>query len=213
MFPSRMDFTPKEWRIIQSHCSPRQVQRFLTSLPYNREPKGATCLSFRGVIKYNHAHCLEAAISAAVIMEQHAYPPLVVSMESQDNLDHVIFLYRCNGLYGAVARSRDLGLHGRRPVFRRVRDLVMSYFDTYIDKTGRITGYALADLRELGSYNWRVSETNVWKVERYLQEIPHRPIYSSDARYQAWHRRYLAFRERYPERPAAYYPNKHLWML
>lgn len=213
MIPSRLDFTNKEWRLIQCHRTPNQVQRLLTALPYNREKEGATCLSFRGVVKRNTAHCLEGAVSAAAILEQHGYPPLVVSLESQDKLDHVLFVFRKNGFYGSVARSRDIGLHGRKPVFRRIRDLVMSYFDPYVDKTGRITGYALADLRDLGNYDWRLSEFNVWKVERYLQEIRHRAIHSSDKRYETLYRRYLAFRERYPDRPAAYYSNKTLWML
>jgi hypothetical protein len=213
MTPGRLDFTRKERSIIDSHRTPRQVQRFLTRTPYNRETRGATCLSFRGVVRDNRAHCLEGAVSAAVILEQHGYPPLVVSIESQDKLDHVLFLFRHNGLFGAVARSRDVGLHGRKPVFRRVRDLVMSYFDTYVDNTGRITAYAVADLRDLGGYDWRLSERNVWKVERYLQDFPHRDIQSSDERYRRLLRRYRDFRRQYPDRPADFYPTRHLWML
>jgi hypothetical protein len=164
-------------------------------------------------VRRRRAHCLEGAIAAAVILEQHGYPPLVASIESQDKIDHVIFVFEKDGLLGSVARSRDLGLHGRLPVFRRVRDLVMSYFDPYVDKTARITGYALADLRELGEYDWRLSEKNVWKVERYLQEIPHREIRSSDARYEKWRKRYIEFRKHSPKRQLDYFPDKHVWML
>ncbi|HLG13521.1 MAG TPA: hypothetical protein VJH03_03205 [Blastocatellia bacterium] len=164
-------------------------------------------------MRENRAHCLEGALAAAVILEQHGYPPFVVSLESQDELDHVLFLYRHDGRFGAVARSRDIGLHGRLPVFRRVRDLVMSYFDPYIDKSGRITGYAVADLRDLGDYDWRLSRRNVWKVERYLQEIPHNDIQSSDLRYRKWRRRYIEYRKLHPSGPVDFYPNRHLWML
>jgi hypothetical protein len=152
-------------------------------------------------------------MTAAVILEQHSYPPLLVSIESQDRIDHVLYLFKRDGCYGAVARSRDLGLHGRKPVYRRVRDLVMSYFDPYIDKTGRITGYGVADLRDLGNYDWRLSEKNVWKVERHLQQMPHFDIESSDARYEKWRLRYMEFRKRYPDRPAAYYSNRDLWLI
>jgi hypothetical protein len=212
MIPTRKDFTRKEWRIIKSHPTPREVQRFLSSLPYNHEKEGATCQSFRSVIRENRAHCLEGALTAAVILEQHGYPPLLVSVESQDKLDHVLFLYKKNNRYGAVARSRDPGLHGRKPVFRTVRDLVMSYFDAYIDRSGRITGYAVASLDDLGNYDWRFSTRNVWKVERYLQEIPHREIRSSDARYQKWFRRYKEFKKRFPDRRPEYFPNRDVWM-
>jgi hypothetical protein len=213
MKPNKSDFTKKEWQIIQRYRTPSQVQKFLRSLAYNRELEKPSCLSFRGVVREQKGHCLEAAISAAVILEQVGFPPLLISIESQDLLDHVLFVFQYKGLYGAVARSRDIGLHGRKPVYRTARDLVMSYFDMYIDKSGRITGYAVADLRELGNYDWRLSERNVWKVERYLQEIPHKKIKGSDARYQKCLRRYLQFHERHPDRSPAYFSNKHLWML
>lgn len=210
---SRSDFTSIEWRLVRTLTTPAKVQRFLSQLPYNREPDGATCYSFRGVLKNNRAHCLEAALVAAAVLEQHGYPPLLVSIESQDLLDHVLFLYKEEGRYGSVARSRDIGLHGRKPVFRSVRDLVMTYFDPYIDKTGRITGYGAVDLNVLGGYDWRFSERNVWRVERLLQEIPHTKIISSDKRYQKWRARYLAFHEQHPDRSPDYFPTRHLWQL
>ncbi|MBI3650802.1 MAG: hypothetical protein HY231_07105 [Acidobacteria bacterium] len=213
MKPSKAEFSETEWRIIQAHTSPQQAQKFLSSLPYNREREKPTCLSFRGVVRHHHAHCLEGAIAAAVILEQHGYPPLLISIESQDQLDHVLFVFRQRGLYGALARSRDIGLHGRKPVFRTARDLVMSYYDAYIDKSGRITGYAVADLRALGNYDWRLSEKNVWKVERYLQEIPHKQIRGSEARYQKSLRRYLAFHKEHPQQSPDYFANKNLWLL
>jgi hypothetical protein len=212
MKPSKSDFTKQEWQIIQSHRTPLQVQRFLSSLAYNRELERPSCLSFRGTVREQKAHCLEGAISAAVILEQYGYPPILISIESQDQLDHVLFVFRHKGLYGSIARSRDLGLHGRKPVYRTARDLVMSYFDMYIDKSGRITGYAVADLRELGSYDWRLSERNVWKVEKLLQEISHTAIRGSEARYQRCFRRYMKFHELYPDRSPDYFANKHLWL-
>jgi hypothetical protein len=211
--PSRSDFMPREWEVIQAHRTPARVQRLLSQMPYNREQDGETCYSFRRTLRENRAHCLEAAIVAAVILEQHGYPPLLVSIESQDCLDHVIFLYEERGRYGSVARSRDLGLHGRKPVFRTPRDLVMSYFDAYIDKTGRITGYAVADLYDLGGYDWRLSERNVWKVERHLQVIAHRGIKSSDRRYEKWRRRYDEFRKSHPDKPVDYLPGREAWMV
>ncbi|MEW6128273.1 MAG: hypothetical protein AB1757_14635 [Acidobacteriota bacterium] len=212
MKPTKADFTREEWQVIQQHRTPAQVQNFLRTLAYNREKQGATCISFRKVIEKRLAHCLEGALTAAVILEQHGYPPLMVSIESKDHLDHVLLLYEHRGKYGSVARSRDTALHGRQPVFRRVRDLVMSYFDAYVDKTGRIKGYAVADLNDLGNYDWRFSEKNVWKVEHYLQDIPHRAINGSELRYQKNLRRYLKFHAEYPDRSPDYFANKHTWL-
>ena len=211
--PAPGAFTQKERRIIQRHRTPEQVQQFLRRLPYNWELSGDTLRSFRQVVRHNTAHCLEAALVAAVILEQHGYPPLVVSFESKDGVDHVIFVFRQGGRWGSVARSRDAGLHGRKPVFRGIRDLVWSYFDPYVDFTGRITGYQLVDLRVLGKYDWRLALTNVWKVENFLLEIPHRKLRSSDRRYQRLLARFREYRRQHPNGPVVeIYGNRQRWL-
>ena len=211
--PERAAFTRREWEIVAAHRTPAQVQRFLSALPYNRERGGGTLRTFREALRRGEAHCLEAALVAAVILEQHGYPPLLMSLESQDKLDHVVFVFRQRGRWGAVARSRDAGLHGRRPLFRSLRDLTWSYFDPYVDLTGRITGYGLGNLYELGDYDWRFARHNVWRVERYLQEIPHRPLTSSDRRYARLHARYKEWRREHPTGSPVYYDNRAQWMV
>lgn len=210
---TRDGFTQEELRIIQRHRTPQQVQRFLRSLPYNWEREGETLRSFREVVRLKTAHCLEAALAAAVILEQHAYPPLVVSFESKDGVDHVIFVFRHRGRWGSVARSRDAGLHGRKPVFRGIRDLVWSYFDPYVDFTGRITGYQLVDLRALGAYDWRLASKNMWKVEDYLIKIPHRTLRSSNRRYSRLLARFREYRRHDPSGPVVdIYRGRERWM-
>jgi hypothetical protein len=211
--PPRRAFTRRERRLIDRLTTPLAVQQFLNRLPYNTEPapEGATLRSFRGVVAHHCAHCLEAALFAAVVLEQHGYPPLVLSFESIDELDHVIFVYRRNGRWGSVARSRDPGLHGRRPVFATPRALALSYVDPYVDDTGRVTGYAVVDLRVMGSYDWRLAETNIWKVERMLLDFPHRKIKSSDARFRELRARYRAYRAAHGGRKPVYYRNMERW--
>ena len=190
------------------------MQGFLNRLPYNTEPPpgGATLRSFRGVVRHGTAHCLEAALAAAVILEQHGYPPLVLSFESIDELDHVLFVYRHRGRWGSVARSRDPGLHGRKPIFRTARALALSYVEPYVDYHGRITGYTVVDLRTLlGTYDWRLSEGNVWKAERVLLDAPHRAINSSDARIDRLRRKYVEFRKTHDDRKPLYYRDRHTW--
>jgi hypothetical protein len=207
-------FSPAERRLIRRLRTPETVQRWLNQLPYNMEPPPgrATLRSFRGVVRHGTAHCLEAALAAAVVMEQHGYPPLVLSFESIDELDHVLFVYRRGGCWGSVARSRDPGLHGRRPVFRTARGLALSYVDSYVDFTGRITGYTVVDLGKLlGDYDWRLSDKNVWKAERVLLDAPHKPIRSSDRRIAALRRRYVRFKEQHPDYKPIYYRNRHTW--
>jgi hypothetical protein len=211
--PGREAFTKREWQLIEAHRTPQQVQRYLRTVPYNWELEGGTLRSFREVVSRNTAHCLEAALAAAVILEQHGWPPLLMSFESQDKLDHVLFVFQRDGRWGAIGRSRDLGLHGRKPVFRSLRDLAWSYFDTYVDYTGRILGYGLTNLYELGGYDWRFSPRNIWKVENHLREIPHKPLPSSDMRYERLLARYKEFRKRNPTGHLTDYASRPHWML
>jgi hypothetical protein len=189
----------------------------LNSLPYNTEPPPgrATLRSFRGVVRHRTAHCLEAALAAAVVLEQHGYPPLVISFESIDELDHVIFVYRNRSTaltgWGSVARSRDPGLHGRKPVFATPRALAASYLDTYVDLSGRIKAYTVFDLRTMGSYDWRLSERNVWKVEQALLDTPHTPLRMPDARFRSLRERYRAFKAKYPDRKPIKYDGSDRW--
>src|SRR5215208_3648929 len=206
-------FTPAEWKLIQRLNTPAKVQRFVSLMPYNWERSGGTMRSFREVIKRNEAHCLEAAVGAAVILEQHGYPPLLLDLESQDLLDHVIFVFKQNGRWGSIARSRDTGLHGRKPVFRSLRDLAWSYFEPFVDFSGRLKGYGLTNLYELGNYDWRFSPRKMTKIEDHLRELPHKRIHSSDKRYADLHARYKQYKKRYPDRSPSYYNNRRRWML
>jgi hypothetical protein len=207
-----LSFSSRERRLIRRLRTPLAVQRHLNRLPYNQEPHGrATLRSFRGVVRHGCAHCLEAALFAAVVLEQHGYPPLVVSFESIDALDHVIFAYQQNGRWGSIARSRDPGLHGRLPAFTTPRALALSYVDPYVDYTGRVTGYALVDVdAEMGDYDWRLADTNIWKVERMLIDYPHRRIVTSDARFKRLRTKYRAYREEHGRKPI-YYSGRERW--
>ena len=211
--PGKASFSRKEWQLIQSLRKPAHVQRFFSTMPYNWERDGGTLRSFREVVKRHEAHCLEAAVGAAVILEQHGYPPLLLDIESQDLLDHVIFVFQEDGLWGSIGRSRDIGLHGRKPLFRSLRDLTWSYFDPYVDFSGRIKGYGLTSLYELGNYDWRFSPSKMSKIENHLRELPHRAIHSSDQRYERLLARYKKYKKRYPDRSPSYYDNRHQWML
>jgi hypothetical protein len=211
--PHHQAFTNKEWDLIQRLNTPPKVQSWLTSLPYNWERNGGTMRSFREVVKRNEAHCLEAAVAAAVILEPHGYPPLLLDLESWDLLDHVVFVFQKDGRWGSIARSRDLGLHGRKPLFRNLRQLVWSYFDPYIDLSGRIKGYGLTSLYDLGNYDWRFNSKNMHKIEDHLRAIPHKKLRSSNQRYEYWHERYKQYKKRFPDRSPAYYPNRDQWML
>lgn len=204
--------TRAERRVIAALRTPYQVQRWLRSLRYRHERGRPTMRSFRGVVRERRAHCLEAALAAATILEQHGYPPLLLDLESHDGLDHVVFAFRRRGRWGAVAGSRDVGLWGRRAAFRSLAALARSYYEPYIDLTGRIGGYALADLRTLDPYDWRLSRRNVWKVERFLIELPHQPLPTSERRYIRLREQYRRFRRTHRPHETPFTRGRHHWM-
>jgi hypothetical protein len=207
-------FSRRERDLIARLRTPLEVQRHLNRLPYNTEPppQGATLRSFRGVVRHGAAHCLEAALFAAVVLEQHGYPPLVLSFESIDELDHVIFVYQRRGRWGSVARSRDPGLHGRWPRFATPRALAYSYVEPYVDYTGRVTGYAVVNVaREMGSYDWRLADTNIWKVERMLLDYPHRRIKTSNRRFRELRKWYREYRAAHGGRKPIDYRGRETW--
>lgn len=207
------EFTPRERRLIARLKTPALVQSYLNRLPYNYERHGETLRGFRGVVRHGQAHCLEAALFAATVLEQHGFPPLVISFESADKLDHVIYVYREQGRWGSIARSRDPGLNGRLPVFRSARALAASYVDPYVDHTGRVLGFAVVHVAEqMGDYDWRLSVRNVWKVEQMLIDYPHQRLGMSNARYRRFLARYKAFRAANDDRkPVLYYSGRDRW--
>ena len=205
-----LQFRPAERRLIRRLDTPLKVQRYLNRLPYNTEPRGDTLRGFRQVVRRGRAHCLEAALTVACILQQHGYPPLLMSLASADLLDHVIFVYRRRGRWGAVARSRDPGLHGRKPVFRSLRALAESYGDPYIDLTGRLTGFAITSLDRMAGYDWRFASRNVWAVEKLLLKLRHKKIRRSGRRTRRERKRYREYLQTHGRKPL-YYRGRDKW--
>src|SRR2546428_13178569 len=129
----------------------------------------------------------------------------MLSIESADKLDHVLYLFKQTGRWGTIARSREAGLHGRKPVFRSVRDLVLTYVEPYVDFTGRLTGYGVGNLYDLGHYDWRFSPRNIWEGEKDLFKMPPKKDRMSKRRYEEGLWRYKALPADDPDAPLNYY--------
>lgn len=205
-------YPPRVRRLIRRLRTPERVQDWLDRLPYNWERRAETLFTLPRVVRRGTAHCLEAALAAAAILEHHGHPPILMDLESVDQLDHVLFVFRRGGRFGTVARSRDPGLHGRKPHYRTLRSLVMSYSAPYIDLSGRLKGYGVLDLRTMGHVDWRASERNVWAVEQRLIDHAHARFHVGDAFYRRWHERYAAFKREHPHARPTFYPNQRHWL-
>ena len=170
-------FNPDERRILRKLTTPARIQRFLDcDIGYNLEPRGDTCYSPRLVLRHGVAHCMEGALIAAAALRLLGYPPLIVDLEAVRDSDHVLAVYRVDGHWGAVAKSDYSGLRSREPVYRTIRELVMSYFEHYYNLEGEKTLRTYSrpvNLARFDRIGWMVAERDVWEIPNYLCEISH----------------------------------------
>src|SRR5262245_40563625 len=136
----RNRFDCSELAILRRVDTPAKIQKFLDcDLDYNKERDGETCRSPRRVLRDRTAQCMEGALFAAAALRVQGFPPLLVDLESVRDDDHVIAVFRQRGHWGAVAKSNYAGLRFRSPVYRTLRELVMSYFEHYYNPAGEKT--------------------------------------------------------------------------
>src|SRR5262245_23642923 len=177
--------TVQEKRLLRSLSNPWKIQKYLDAIPYNREPNGETCRSPRRTIRDQTAHCFEAALLAAAALRINGLPPLIVDLESVRDDDHVIVVFQVDRHWGALAKSNYAGLRFREPVYRTLRELVMSYFEHYYNLRGEKTLRAYSrpvNLTRFDVINWMTAEDDVWEVAEYLTTIQHTPILQTTRR-------------------------------
>ena len=128
---SANSFLPSERAVFRPLATPEKIQRFVDDLDYNKEPSGPTCRSPRRVLRDRTAHCMEGALMGAAALRMLGFPPLLLDLEAVRDDDHVLAIFRVGGCLGAIAKSNYAGLRYREPVYRTLRELVMSYFEHY----------------------------------------------------------------------------------
>jgi len=172
-----VEWTSAERAVLRKLKTPAAIQRYLDhEIGYNLEPHGATCYSPRMVMRHKQAHCMEGAMFATAALSRIGYPALLVDLEAVRDSDHVLAVYRRNGCWGALAKSNFAGLRGREPVYRTVRELVVSYFEHYFNEAGEKTLRAFSRpvrLARFDNMGWMTVEGEVWEIPTYLCEISH----------------------------------------
>lgn len=168
--------TRAEVALLRRLSTPDKVQRYLDDLTYNLEKGGDTVRSPRRVMRDRTAHCAEGAFFAAAAFRVNGRPPLLVDLEADNDDDHVLALYRDRGLWGSVATSKFSGLRFRAPVYRTIRELVMSYFEDYFNWDGDRTLRAYSrplSLARFDRINWMTAEEDLWPVIEWLTVAHH----------------------------------------
>jgi hypothetical protein len=156
---------------------PSEIQRYLHSLKYRADGGAMSPLI---VEQTRAANCFDGAVYAAAALETLGYPPLIVDMEAKNDDDHVIAVYHSGG-WGAVAKSNTTMLRSREPVYRSVRELVMSYFDGYFNSKGykSLRSYsAPVNLRRFDSLSWRTTGNWLDEIQTHLNHVRHYPVIS-----------------------------------
>lgn len=167
------------FRPLRGLKTPKRIQDFLDRMPINMEPGGETCTSALVTLRRNRAHCLEGALVAALALWMQGQPPLLVDLKTtDDDVDHVVTLFKQHGHWGAITKTNHAVLRYREPIYRSVRELAASYFHEYFLPSGKKTlrSYSLPfDLRRHSS-DWIADETDLWDLERAIDRSPHRPL-------------------------------------
>ncbi|MBK7134032.1 MAG: hypothetical protein IPH69_14775 [Bacteroidales bacterium] len=171
-----MNWTKDEIKFLKTLNNPDKIQGFLDSIDYNPVYE---CRSPRFVIKKRSAHCFEGALFAAAVMQFNGNTPLIVDMKAYNDDDHVIAVYKVNNHWGAVAKSNFTSLRFREPVYRSIRELIMSYFDFFFNTAGdkSLRSYSLPlNLTKYDPVNWAITEDDLEFIGDKLESMKHYPV-------------------------------------
>jgi len=164
-------------RTLRALKTPLQIQKFIDGIAYQYAD---TAWSPERVLRERKGHCMEGALVAAAALRVNGRLPLVMDLEGVRDDDHVVALYRENGLWGSIAKSNFAGLRFRAPVYRTLRELAMSYFEHYYNLRGERTlrTYSRAvNLARLDGRHWMTAEDDVWCVPELLIATKHYALF------------------------------------
>ncbi len=169
-------FSKSEVELFTKFKKPHDIQIFLNNVEYNAEN---VTRSPRFIIKHKVANCFEGALFAAAALRFLGYKPLIVDMMAINDDDHVIAVFKQNNFYGAIAKSNTTTLRFREPVYKSIRELVMSYFDFYFNTLGEKSLHSYSNPVDLSKYdknNWMTSESDLEFIGNDLFKIHHHII-------------------------------------
>jgi len=167
-----------ELEILNALDSPFRIQAFLDDTPYSAEDANRSPVR---VLRERTAHCLDGALFAAAILRRIGHPPLILDLlpEPGQDDDHVLAVFRIDSHFGAIAKSNFTGLRFREPIFRTLRELILSYFEAFFNVNGEKTLRAysrLMDLRRYDRFDWLTSDRGVDIIEKQLYKRKRIPL-------------------------------------
>jgi hypothetical protein len=173
--------TASEQKIMAGLNSPFKIQSFLNTIPYSTDEFYRCPLR---VLRERKAHCFDGALFAAMGLRRLGHPPLILELipNAHDD-DHILTVYKQGGFWGAVAQSNFTGLRLREPVFRSVRELVMSYFEDFFNSAGEKTllGYrGPINLKSFDRLDWMASDLGLERLSDGMDRYRIQPVISAE---------------------------------
>ncbi len=154
----------KEIKLFKQLTTPRKIQDFLDQTPYSPDP---IYRSPRSVILDRKAHCFDGCLFGAAALRFIGFPPLILDMYAHNDDEHMLAIFRINDCIGAIAKSNFTGLRYREPIYKSLRELVMSYFEDFynLDYEKTLRGYALPlNLTKYDHLDWMTSDEHLDEV-------------------------------------------------
>jgi len=175
-----LEFRQKEIVLIKKLNTPAKVQDFLNSLRFNfEEDSKQTLKSPIRVLREKNAHCMEGALLGAYILSLHSYKPLILHLKTtKHDFDHIVTLFKEDGLWGALSKTNHGVLRYRDPIYKNIRELVMSYFHEYFLDNGKKTLRQYSKPLDLNIFEkgWETEEGDLWGIDEELDKIRHYDI-------------------------------------
>ena len=170
--------TNKEKGILDLLSNPVKIQDYLDSIPYSAEDANRCPLQ---VLREQQAHCLDGGLFATAMLRRIGYPALILEMQPEAGMDddHVLAIYKVKGSWGALAQSNYTGLRSREPIYRSLRELVMSYFEFFynVDGDKTLRGYSRPiNLARFDSVGWMWSQAGADAIEDHVKRVSILPL-------------------------------------
>ncbi|NTV22922.1 MAG: hypothetical protein HGA85_00915 [Nanoarchaeota archaeon] len=151
------------------------IQSYLDTLPYN--PVAETKSPFQVYLRKN-AHCMEGAIFAALALSKLGHKPRLIWMDAEDDDGHALAIFKKDGLWGSIAKSNTSLLRGRDPIYKTLRELIISYFEFYFNTKGVKSLRSYTAPLSLGklSNGWETTEGDLSYVGDMFDGLKHYPV-------------------------------------
>ncbi|MFO1434593.1 MAG: hypothetical protein U1F76_31685 [Candidatus Competibacteraceae bacterium] len=165
--------TESEHQLIANLDTPNSIQHFLDDLTYSTEEIYRCPLR---VLRERVGHCFDGALFAAAMLRRLGHPPSILDMLPNDrDDDHLLALFKRDDHWGAVAKSNFVGLRFREPIYRNLRELILSYFEQYynVAREKTLRGYTRPlNLQAFDKQDWMTRDEPLEAIAQRLDEIP-----------------------------------------